>query len=385
MRDFPRRLSKTSIKALRAICKTVAEKCSSNSMSTEMAKGIATAVSEYGSITERQAVWICRNADYWHLDRPDELADVKVPKGKKNEPNSGSGSPLAPASSRSLADWQRDIERKAYPNLNWALSVITTSENQLDPGGRSVRKEGERIRMVPIAVPPTWQGGIFEAVDKAEERHRLAQQVERTISHNYGVVMPAYLAALVAEREPLTKELPATVFSFAHIVGAEGDSWQRRLASKFGLVLTGARLLARYDIGPWTEGRAEAAVKAIYRASRAASLSIPELTAAFLKRLEALAKDQRLFPRPEKGQVFSPRQKDQMLGIRRTIAGHDTLALPHTEFEKLVEPSAVADYVLRALADQGRIVKGADGNLRRQIQVIGLSHERQRYICIKLA
>jgi len=271
-----------------------------------------------------------------------------------------------------------------HKNLSWTVPVISTSERELDPGGKSFRKEGERVRMVAVPFPPTYEGGIFHKVKDPSERTRLAALVEHTIAQNYGVAMPSYLARLVEDRPALILELPGMLGSFISGVGADTDSWERRLASKFGIVAIGAQLLARYGVGPWTEQRAVETGAALYRASRATTVSIPRATGAFISHLDTLMKIPGLFPVVEKGDIVTEQQKVELIGIRRTIGGEQVIALPYTRFENLVRPSAVADRALLALADQGRLVTGADGNLRRQLQITGLGRERQRYVCIRM-
>jgi hypothetical protein len=272
-----------------------------------------------------------------------------------------------------------------FPNLSWLMPVITTSERELDPGGKSLRKEGEQVRMISIPFPPTWEGGIFSRVESPDHRNRLAAQVEQAIANHYGVAMPAYIESLVTHRHSLSAELPRMIAAFLDSVGATADNWERRLGSKFAMVLAGARLLARHGIAPWTEERALTAVTGLYRASRSMTISIPEATTTFLGRLHAHIQDRRRFLRLEKGEAPTDEQKPELIGLLRTVGGHrDVVVLPYFRFESLVRPTLIADQVLAALAVQGRLVTRADGNLRRQLQITGLGNERQRYVCIKL-
>jgi hypothetical protein len=79
------------------------------------------------------------------------------------------------------------------------------------------------------------------------------------------------------------------------------------------------------------------------------------------------------------GETMSQNSFATAIGIRRTISELPTIALPFSEFEKLVQPTAVADHVLVELDRQSLLLKGADGGLRRQIQITGLGNRRQRY------
>jgi len=113
MQNYPIQLSKASIKAVCEICRIVTDKCSKNQKSVEMAHGIADFVKEHGVVSEKQAIWICRNTGYWRLDRPSELEDVRVPKGKTKasasiEQADGEIEPVRGW----LAEQLRDIQRK---------------------------------------------------------------------------------------------------------------------------------------------------------------------------------------------------------------------------------------------------------------------------------
>lgn len=49
-----------------------------------MAEGIAEYVEKYSCVSEKQAAWICRNAGYWKLKRPVELANVLIENAPKS-------------------------------------------------------------------------------------------------------------------------------------------------------------------------------------------------------------------------------------------------------------------------------------------------------------
>lgn len=269
-------------------------------------------------------------------------------------------------------------------NRSWVVPVITTAEDELDAKGL-VRKEGAQARMVAVPFPPSWQGGMFCAADNPEERNRLAKLVETTIDTNYGKIIPRYLKHLVSERMELQAEIPEMRDEFVRNVGAADDSWEKRFAEKFGMVLAGCLLLARYGIAPWTEKRAREAVTNLYNASRSMTVSVPEATSALLKKLERQVKDKTLFPRVPKGAELSPGQRRTMRGLVREVGGKKNVAaLTFSRFEKLVKPSAASMEVLKALDAQSRLVKDPDGKtLTRQVLVKGLTGKRARYVCIK--
>ena len=70
-------LSNNSIDAVRGICQAVKTRNSENEISVTMANGIADFVATNGQVSEKQALWIARNADFWKIARPDELTDIR--------------------------------------------------------------------------------------------------------------------------------------------------------------------------------------------------------------------------------------------------------------------------------------------------------------------
>jgi len=129
-------------------------------------------------------------------------------------------------------------------NRAWVVPVITTAEDQLD-ATKSVRKEGSRARMVSIPFPPTWDGGTFSTVTDPAERVRLAKLVQDTIASNYGVAMPKLLRHLVKERATLGPQIQTIIDGFVQDVGAGANTWEKRYAEKFGIVLAAATLSVR--------------------------------------------------------------------------------------------------------------------------------------------
>ena len=126
-------------------------------------------------------------------------------------------------------------------NLIWALFALSTGEAPLDdPGARQqARPEGAQVRMISLPVSPGVEGGIFNRVhgtpgEKASMCKRLARQVEETIAANNGVVAPAYLPKLVANRIQLKERVRKIINAFVIKMGADSDPWERRFAEKFG-------------------------------------------------------------------------------------------------------------------------------------------------------
>ena len=71
-------LSELSVEYIIKLCKKIKTNCSNNMQSIEMADGIALYVRTHGRISHKQAEWVCRNADYWKMKRPSELASIVI-------------------------------------------------------------------------------------------------------------------------------------------------------------------------------------------------------------------------------------------------------------------------------------------------------------------
>jgi hypothetical protein len=267
-------------------------------------------------------------------------------------------------------------------NRSWVVPVITTAEDQLDPG-KSKRREGAQVRMVPIPFPPTWKGGTFCNAAKSE-RKRLKKLIWTTTEVNYGVAMPRFVTHLVKDRPTLGADILEIRDGFVKDVVATHNDWEDRYAEKFGIVLAAALLLVRYGIAPWTEERATTAITNLYNAARSLSVSVPQATDALLTRLRKEVAAKKHFPKVSKGETLTKAQKKEFWGCVKEIGGKKNItAVPMTRLRKLVQTAAVADQVLDELASRNLLMKAPDGHLTRQLEITGLSDKRRRYVCIK--
>lgn len=78
--------SNDGIEEVTALCEEIVRKNKRNEVSVKIAKGIADYVETNGFITAGQSNWLCRNADYWGITRPDELLNVVVEPAIKKSP-----------------------------------------------------------------------------------------------------------------------------------------------------------------------------------------------------------------------------------------------------------------------------------------------------------
>jgi putative DNA primase/helicase len=275
-------------------------------------------------------------------------------------------------------------------NLRWSLPALSSGETPLDdPARRAARPEGAQARMIPVPVPAGARGGIFNRVEgSASQRNKmgrqLAGQVEETISSNYGVLMPAYLAELVPLRGELLGRVRGIIDEFVDEIHANKDPWERRFAEKFGIVLAAALLMSKFGVAPWTRKRARIAVTAVYKRARAASASPKEAADALLRRLRKLVRAGTRFPAIQKGQSFSPDQAKKAWGVIWKLPNSKrTILVPYDRLKRLVQPSAITNAVLRELAAKEILLKADDGKLTRQVMIKGMTgNTKRRYVCL---
>src|ERR1700676_1789109 len=72
-------LSKPTVEFVIEACETVQQRNPKNEISVSMCNGLAERVAEHGNLSEKQAIWLCRNLDFWKLARPSKLKGVVVP------------------------------------------------------------------------------------------------------------------------------------------------------------------------------------------------------------------------------------------------------------------------------------------------------------------
>jgi hypothetical protein len=270
-------------------------------------------------------------------------------------------------------------------NLSWAVLALSTGESPLDNPSRSTtRSEGAQVRMIGIPVQSGRDGGIFNRVSGtpqaiSKQCKKLARQVERTISENYGVAMPEYLEVMVPKRSSLAKCVQSIIDKFVERVGANTDPWERRYAEKFGIVLAGAILMSDFGIGPWTRKRARMAISRLYKLARSITVSTNDATDTVLTRLRKLVKAGKRFPFVKKG---AKHNEANSWGLVRDMPNSGRAVLVRlSRFERLVKPSAAARAVLIELDNRGILIKASGGKRTRQFMIKG-SENRHRYVCL---
>jgi hypothetical protein len=197
--------------------------------------------------------------------------------------------------------------------------------------------------------------------------------------------MPAYLEKLVLKRPALDRRVRRVIDRFVTKMNANGDPWERRFASKFGIVLAAAILLAEFGLVPWTKKRAQKAIAAIYKRARASSVSIDEAADALLVKVRAHVMEKKRFPEVDKGQQLAADQVSAAWGATVDVPGVGrVVAIPYAQAQAMVEPSATTRSVLRELVQRKIILPSKKGKLTRQVMIKGLTgQKRPRFLCFR--
>ena len=271
------------------------------------------------------------------------------------------------------------------PNLVWRTIALCSGEPPLDAVGSAARKEGEQVRMIGIPVPPGDKGGIFDRLMAGQEAKALMDEVERTITANYGHALPQFLSTIVPMRAKLAKRLRKDVEAFCENVGALTNPWEFRFASRFGIVSAAAVIAAELNLAPWNRKHARQSVRRIYWRARKAVGSAPAAVDTLLAKLRK-AKEDGKFPMVEKGASVPKAVRGIALGVRRRHPKHGVLvAIPREQLAELIKPQVFDRALSNELVAMGAIVKARDGKLTHQKQVNGFDKCRSRFVCFRLS
>jgi hypothetical protein len=272
-------------------------------------------------------------------------------------------------------------------NLTWRLFAISTGENPLDGRANGRREEGEQVRMIGIPVPPGVEGGIFNRIPAPRSKvvrvaAKAAESVEATIASHYGLAFSRFIKQLVLERKHARKLLKNTVAKFITKVGADSDAWNRRFATKFGIVLASALLSAEFGVVPWTAERAWLAVQEIYKRARASVASDAEIEAVLIAKMNTLLTDRDRLPFLKKGEAISNLRRSCAVGvIRDHIMAGKVALVRRSSLESLTMPGATKPEILQRLVERGIIVKSKDNKVTCQIMIKGFAEKKYRYVC----
>ena len=272
------------------------------------------------------------------------------------------------------------------PNLTWRVFGLSSGEKPLEePSARRVA--GEQVRHVDIKIPDNSRGGIFDLIEGENEQRgregaRLAGLVEATLVAHYGLARGRYLRRLTTERSSLGPEINRIVDEFIAAVGADTQAWERRLARKFGIVMAGAVLAARWQVAPYTPEHADRCVLNVYRAARRSIFSVQEQTDDLVRELHEAVRSGR-FPALVKGEALPANLTDFAWGFQREQDGRQIVAVLPSHFEALAPSKPSADAILDVLIEKVTGLPVLDVKRQRQMAALGFPRAgRGRWVCL---
>jgi hypothetical protein len=267
-------------------------------------------------------------------------------------------------------------------NLRWRLFSLWSGEHQLDSRFLGeARQRGEMVRLAEIPVPKPKKGGIFDRMASVKlPSADLARKVEDAVQANFGHPIRAFLRLLTADPQTYTNQAYVLVGKFVQKVGAQGDPWAHRYATKFAVVYAAAFIAAEMKIAPWPPKHAFKCVARLYRRAREVVATPEEALADLLKRLAENATSKKRFPVLKKGKALPKKASTAAWGFRRKTSNTPAnLAIPSERFDKLVRPRKHAGQVRKLLANGGYTLPGKEGRLVTQLKVEGFGSPEKPY------
>jgi putative DNA primase/helicase len=267
-------------------------------------------------------------------------------------------------------------------NLHWLLNSLWSGERPLDDRFLGeARQRGEMVRLAEIPVPRRKKCGVFDRLEGIElSTADLAKRVEQTARTNFGHPIRAFLKCLVEDPETYKQQAQALVEKFIRKVGAQGDPWTQRFATKFGVVYAAACITAEMKIAPWSRKHAFSCVARLYRRALNVVATPEEAMADLLHRLAQNATSKKRFPVLKKGKALPKEASNAAWGFRRKTSNTPAnLAIHSDKFDKLVRPRKHASQVRKLLAAGGYTLPGKEGRFVTQIKVKGFGSSEKPY------
>lgn len=164
------------------------------------------------------------------------------------------------------------------PISNWVSSVLSTGEittaahiKSGSAGKRGAQTRvpgGVGVRMVdlPVALASGTKCS-FEDLGPFETEAALANHLKAQAKLHYGHAGPAFVEALLADRDAQIAIARVEIDQFVHDVSDPGDDPEvGRVAARFGLIAAAGEMAVRFGILPWREGAADTAARICYAA-----------------------------------------------------------------------------------------------------------------------
>jgi putative DNA primase/helicase len=156
----------------------------------------------------------------------------------------------------------------------WRVLFLSAGEISLGDlvtqSGGKVRA-GQEVRVIDLPADAGVGRGVFDALPDDIAPGALADALKAAGAAHYGHALPAFLRALVADRDRARKALAeAQQMIVAMLVGSNAAGQVRRVAERFAMVAAAGELATEYELTGWHTGEATRAAKACFAAWLAA-------------------------------------------------------------------------------------------------------------------
>lgn len=153
----------------------------------------------------------------------------------------------------------------------WRVLFLSTGEitlaDKLAEDGKSRVKAGQAVRVVDIPADAGAGLGLFEMLHSRASADLLARQLKEASNNYYGTPLRAFLKALVADRDALTRQVQEFMRTFEAENCPEGaDGQVKRVCGRFAMLAAAGELGTSLGVLPWHSGEAFRAAATCFRA-----------------------------------------------------------------------------------------------------------------------
>jgi uncharacterized protein (DUF927 family) len=289
---------------------------------------------------------------------------------------------LAGGQAKARAQTNGTLRRRA----EWRVPLLSTGEitlaSLLEASRRGDRvMAGQELRLIDLPADAGEEMGVWQVLHGFESPAALSDAIRASAGRNYGHAGPAFLEAIVRDRESATAWAQELVAGFVDRAREVGDTGQaERGLRRFASVAAAGELAVRFGVVPWKSGMASDAALAlfrqwaaifgrrIYREEREILVRVRDEILKNQSAFAALKPDEEGEAAPSvKGRDGEARQM-QALGYRAVEAAEVFFCF-HAEGWKRALKGLDARAAAKILAEAGYLKAGEDGRFQRKTYV----------------
>jgi hypothetical protein len=223
------------------------------------------------------------------------------------------------------------------------------------------------VRLFDVSVPGPERGGIFDRIKggtakRAKRSIKLIAKLQRGYTNHHGHTLPEWVLYLMAGDR--SEQIDQLVNAFIDYVEAQGNGWEVRFATKFGLVYAAMQLATDAGLLPWRASLALKIASKCYRKARAAAQSPEErLSGAAMELHRLMNETTRVVDRRNDGRPTKIRNRT--VAIRYQKNGRLKFGVLDRALLKLLGSRSAKESFAKILRDAG-LVTGGHGHAGTQ-------------------